>query len=68
MHMLWFHLKLACVGLLVLYHVYLGKLLFDFKHDKNQHGHVFYRWLNEVPVLFLVAIVILAIVKPGGTV
>jgi putative membrane protein len=68
MHMLWFHIKLALVGLLVLYHLYLGKLLFAFKHDKNQHGHVFYRWLNEVPVLFLVAIIILVIVKPGGTV
>jgi putative membrane protein len=67
-HMLWLHIKLGLVGLLILYHLYLGKLLLDFKFDKNRHGHVFYRWLNEVPVLFLVAIVILAIVKPGGTV
>jgi putative membrane protein len=60
----WMHSKLSLVMLLVLYHVYLGKLLFGFKHDRNQHGHVFYRIVNEIPVLFLVAIVILVIVKP----
>jgi putative membrane protein len=68
MHMLWFHIKLSLVGLIILYHIYLGKLLLDFKRDKNQHGHVLYRWLNEIPVLFLVAIVILVIVKPWGTI
>jgi putative membrane protein len=68
MHMLWLNVKLGLVVLLVLYHLYLGKLLFDFKYDRNQHSHFFYRWLNEVPVLFLVAIVILVIVKPWGVV
>lgn len=65
MSMMWLHIKLGLVFLLLLYHVYLGRLLYDFKHDRNKHGHVFYRWLNEVPVLFLVMIVILAVVKPG---
>lgn len=60
----WMHAKLTLVLLLVFYHLYLGKLTLNFKHDRNQHGHVFYRILNEVPVLFLVAIVILAVVKP----
>lgn len=60
----WMHIKLTLVALLVIYHFYLGKLLFAFKHDQNRHGHLFYRWLNEIPVLFLVTIVILAIVKP----
>jgi len=60
----WLHAKLALVLLLVIYHVYCGKLLLDFRHDRNQHGHVFYRWLNEAPVLVLVAIVILVVVKP----
>jgi putative membrane protein len=36
----------------------------DFKYDRNRHSHVYYRWMNEVPVLFLFAIVILAVVKP----
>ncbi|SRR5579883_685801 len=60
----WFHYKMMAVILLIFYHLYLGKLLFAFKYDRNRHGHVFYRWLNEVPVIFLIAIVILAVVKP----
>lgn len=68
LHMVWMDVKLALVALLVVFHIYLGKLLFDFKYDKNRHSHVFYRWLNEVPVLFLAAIVILVVVKPWGTI
>ena len=60
----WMHAKLTFVFLVVLYHIYLGKLLRDFKTDRNQHGHVFYRVLNEIPVVFLVAIVILVVVQP----
>jgi len=62
--MAWLHLKLALVLLLVVYHVYCGVLLVDFKHDRNRHSHIFYRWLNEVPALILVAIVLLATLKP----
>lgn len=60
----WLQVKLALVGILVVYHIYCGKLLMDFKHDRNRHGHVFYRWLNEFPVLLLVAVVILAVTRP----
>jgi putative membrane protein len=60
----WLHVKLFLVALLVVYHFYCGKLLRDFRHDRNCHGHVWYRWFNEVPALFLIAIVILAVVKP----
>jgi protoporphyrinogen IX oxidase len=60
----WLHAKLALVALLVVYHAYCGKLLIDFKHGRNTHGHVFYRWLNEMPVLVLLAVVILVVVKP----
>jgi putative membrane protein len=60
----WLHAKLACVLLLAVYHVYCGKLLLDFKHDRNRRGHVWYRWFNEIPVVFLAAIIILAVVKP----
>lgn len=64
MQMLWLHIKIGLVLLLVAYHVYLGKLLYAFKHDQNTHSHTFYRWLNEIPALFLIIIVILAVVKP----
>ncbi len=60
----WLHAKLLLVALLVVYHIYCGKLLLDFKHGRNRHGHVFYRWLNELPVLGLIVVVILAVAKP----
>ena len=61
----WLHVKLVLVGLLIAYHIYLGVLLRQFKLDQNRHGHVFYRWLNELPVLALIAVICLAVVKPG---
>jgi protoporphyrinogen IX oxidase len=61
---LWLHLKLGFIFLLLIYHIYCGKLMLDFKHGRNQHGHIWFRWFNEVPVIFLVAIIILAVVRP----
>jgi len=60
----WLHAKLALVVVLGAYHVYCGKLLGDFKRDRNRHGHVWYRWFNELPVLILIGVVILVVVKP----
>ena len=60
----WLLAKLVLVAILIAYHVYCGVLLLDFKHERNRHGHVFYRWLNELPVLILIAVVLLAILKP----
>ena len=60
----WLHTKLLLVVLLIVYHLYCGKLLSNFRQDRNQHGHVFYRWFNEIPVIFLFAIILLAVVKP----
>ncbi|MCS3903461.1 putative membrane protein [Methylohalomonas lacus] len=63
---LWLHIKLALVLVVIGYHVWCGKLVSDFRHDRNRHGHVWYRVFNEFPVLLLIAIVILAVVKPFG--
>jgi protoporphyrinogen IX oxidase len=63
-HSGWLHAKIAMLLLLVVYHCFCGKWLFDFKQDRNQHSHVFYRWINEIPVLFLVGIILLAVIKP----
>ena len=60
----WMHIKFALVLLLIAYHIYCGKLLLDFKHDRNTRGHIFYRWFNEFPVLLMIAIIILVVVKP----
>lgn len=60
----WMHAKLTLVALLVIYHFYCGHLVRVFREDRNTRSHVFYRWFNEMPVLVLVAVIILAVVKP----
>jgi len=61
----WMHAKAALVAVLVALHAYLGVLLRDFARDRNRHGHVFYRCLNEIPALpLLVVIVWLVVAKP----
>ena len=61
---LWLHIKFFTLFLLVIYHVHCWFLLQDFKYDKNKHSHVWYRWFNEIPVIFLIVIIILAVVRP----
>lgn len=60
----WLHAKLGLLAVLVVYHIQCGRWLSAFKYDRNRRSHVYYRWMNEVPVLFLVAIVLLAVIKP----
>jgi len=60
----WLHAKLALVALLVAYHLWCGRLLRAFAEDRNTRSHVWLRWFNEVPVLFLFAIVLLVVLKP----
>ncbi len=60
----WLHAKLTLIVILIGYHIYCGKLVKYFKHDQNKHSHIFYRWFNEFPVIILLAVVILAVVKP----
>ena len=60
----WLYTKIAIVIALVFYHIYCGKLLLDFKHNRNRHSHIYYRWFNEAPVIALIAIIILVEVKP----
>lgn len=62
--LLWIQIKLALIAVLIGYHIHCGKLLNDFKHDRNRRSHVFYRWYNEIPVLFLFAIIFLAVLRP----
>lgn len=60
----WMHAKLACVALLIIYHIACWYYLRAFREGRNRHSHVFYRYFNELPVLLLVAIVIFVVVKP----
>jgi putative membrane protein len=61
----WLAAKLILVAILVAHHVWLGKLMVDFKHDRNRHSDVYYRWLNEIPALpVLLGAVLLVVLKP----
>jgi len=61
----WLYAKLALVAILIAHHLYLGKLLRDFRDDRNRHGHAFYRWINELPALpILIFVVLLVVFKP----
>ena len=60
----WFLTKLALIFCLVLYHIQCGRILKQFASDQNTRGHVYFRWFNELPVFILLAVVILAVVRP----
>ncbi|WP_297812330.1 protoporphyrinogen oxidase HemJ [uncultured Methylophaga sp.] len=60
----WLHAKLTLVVLLFAYHGMCGRMLKQFAADNNQRSHKFYRLFNEIPVLLLIAVIILAVVKP----
>jgi putative membrane protein len=62
---IWLHIKLTLVLFLYIYHGYCFKLLADFKHDRNKRSDRFYRIFNELPVILLLAIIMLAVMKPG---
>ncbi|MEH6591090.1 MAG: protoporphyrinogen oxidase HemJ [Halioglobus sp.] len=60
----WLWLKLAGVAFLVVYHFQCGRYVKRINANQDEHSHVFYRFFNEVPVIFLFLIVILAVLKP----
>jgi putative membrane protein len=60
----WLHIKIVLVLLLLVYHAYCFKLVKDFANDRNNRSGKFYRIFNEVPVIILFAVVILAYIKP----
>jgi len=60
----WMIAKLVLVGVMVIYHIWCGFAVWQFKHDKNTRSHIFYRVMNELPVFILGAIVVLVVVKP----
>lgn len=60
----WLHAKLTLVLLLFAYHGICGGMVKRFAADQNQRSHLFYRLFNELPVLVLIVVIILAVVKP----
>jgi protoporphyrinogen IX oxidase len=60
----WFQLKFVAVIAMSGVHGFLAGRVRDFEQDKNTRSPKFYRLINEVPTVLLIAIVILVIVKP----
>ena len=60
----WFLLKLIFVISLTFYHLYLGKVLKDFKFDQNKKSSKFFRIINEIPTILLILIVFIVVFKP----
>jgi putative membrane protein len=64
LQMTWLKVKLLFVALVIVYHVYCRKLMRDLAAQRNTRSSKWLRAFNEVPSLLLIAIVILAVVKP----
>jgi len=60
----WLHAKLALVAILVGYHLYLNIIRNSLASDECEKSGKFFRILNEVPTLIMIAVVTLVIVKP----
>ncbi len=60
----WLSAKLVLVGLVIVHHIWCYRALLAFKRDINIRSHIYYRWMNELPVLYLVGIIVLVVVKP----
>lgn len=60
----WFHAKLGLVALLVIYHFICGYFKKQFAQGTCDKSQTFFRWFNEVPVIFLVGIILLVVIKP----
>ena len=62
--MTWMHIKLPLVALLVGYHAWCYRLMITLRAGGAGHSQRWYRWFNEIPGLLLIAIVVLAVLKP----
>lgn len=60
----WMHAKLAVVVLTIGYHHACAVLLRKLESGASTRSHRWFRWFNELPVLFLLAAVVLVVVKP----
>jgi protoporphyrinogen IX oxidase len=52
------------VILIVGYHHACSVLLRKFEAGTMRRSHVFFRWFNEIPVLFLLGATLLVVLKP----
>lgn len=60
----WFHGKLTLVVLMTGIHMVLARQVRMFANDANVRGQRYFRIVNEIPTVLMIAIVVLVIVKP----
>jgi protoporphyrinogen IX oxidase len=60
----WLHAKIALVLLMSGLHGFFARCVGDFRGDRNRFSARSFRFLNEVPTVLLIGVVILVIVRP----
>jgi putative membrane protein len=60
----WIHAKLTLVALLIGYHFWCYRIMLELRARQRRRSQRWLRWFNEAPALLLIAIVVLAVVKP----
>jgi putative membrane protein len=60
----WMHAKFALLVAMQLIHAGFARWRRHFANDSNRHQARFYRIMNEVPTLLMIAIVLLVVLKP----
>ena len=60
----WLHVKLLFVALMVVYHFWCQKRMLEMQKGHLDHSGVFYRWMNELPLILLSVILVMVVVKP----
>lgn len=63
-HAGWWHMKLACIVLLMAFHGCCARWRKQFFLDQNKHSEKFFRMANEVPTILMIIIVIMVVVQP----
>lgn len=61
----WMQLKLLMIAGLVIYHCWCWQIMRSMRSMPTLHSARWLRWFNEVPGVFLVAIVLLAVLRPA---
>ena len=61
---LWLQLKLLFVIILTIYHLFLFQCLRKFAENNNSFSPKFYRIINEIPTVLLIAIILVVVFKP----
>ena len=60
----WMHVKFALVILMTVFHVYCKRIYRQFENDTNTKDQKFFRYINEVPTILMIIIVICVVAKP----